>query len=146
MAGATDIFLTLVDDRQRWYCFHGLFRQSLHVCLEQMHSPTEIAALHLRAARGMLRTATWMPALQHAVAAGDIAAAAQIVAQHRHALMNHSQWQRLEHWIHLFPRAVIDENPDLLLGEVALKVVRQQISEMPALLDRVEALLARELV
>ena len=138
-----EIFLTPVDDRQRWYRLHGLFRQFLNARLEQMHSPTEIAALHLRASAWYAANGDLDAALQHALAAGDMAAAAQIVAQHRHALMNHSQWQRLEHWIHLFPRAVIDENPDLLLCEVALKVVRQQISEMPALLDRVEALLAR---
>ena len=138
-----DIFLTLVDDRQRWYRFHDLFRQFLYARLEQMHGPTEIAALHLRASAWYAANGDLDAALQHALAAGDMAAAAQIVAQHRHALMNQSQWQRLEHWIHLFPREVIDEQPDLLLSEVALKVVRQQISEMPALLDRVEALLAR---
>jgi LuxR family transcriptional regulator, maltose regulon positive regulatory protein len=139
----TDIFLTLVDDRQRWYHLHGLFRQFLNARLEQLHSPTEIAALHLRASAWYAANGDLDAALQHAVAAGDMAAAAQIVAQHRHALMNQSQWQRLQHWIHLFPRAVIDEQPDLLLCEVALKVVQQQIGEMPALLERVEALLAR---
>ena len=70
----------------------------------------------------------------------------QIVAQHRHELMNQSQWQRLERWVHLFPREVIDEQPDLLLIEVCLKFIRQQVGEMPALLDRVEALLARHAV
>ena len=139
-----DLFLTLVDDRQRWYRCHDLFRQFLRARLEQMHGPTEIAALHLRASAWYAANGDLDEALQHAVAAGDMAAAAQIVAQHRHALMNQSQWQRLDHWLHLFPREVIDEQPDLLLSEVALKVVRQQISEMPALLDRVEALLAAE--
>ncbi len=108
-----------------------------------MHGPAAIAALHLRASAWFAANGDLDEALQHAVAAGDMAAAAQIVAQHRHALMNQSQWQRLAHWIHLFPREVIDEHPDLLLGEVALKVVRQQISGMPVLLERVEALLAR---
>jgi LuxR family transcriptional regulator, maltose regulon positive regulatory protein len=139
----TDLFVTPVDDRQRWYRFHALFRQFLYARLEQMHSPTEIAALHLRASAWYAANGDLDEAVQHAVAAGDMVAAAQIVAQHRHALMNQSQWQRLQHWIHLFPRAVIDEQPDLLLSEVALKVVRQQIGEMPALLERVEALLAR---
>jgi LuxR family maltose regulon positive regulatory protein len=139
----TDIFLTLVDDRRHWYRLHGLFRQFLSARLEQTHGPTEIAALHLRASAWYAANGDVDEALRHAVAAGDMAAAAQIVAQHRHALMNQSQWQRLQHWIHLFPRAAIDEQPDLLLCEVALKVVRQQVSEMPALLERVEALLAR---
>ena len=140
---STGLFVTSVDDRQRWYRFHDLFRQFLRTRLEQTHGPTEIAALHLRASAWYAANGDLDAALQHAVAAGDMAAAAQIVALHRHALMNQSQWQRLQRWLALFPRAVIDENPDLLLCEVALKVVRQQINEMPALLERVEALLAR---
>jgi LuxR family maltose regulon positive regulatory protein len=68
-------------------------------------------------------------------------AAIRIVAQHRHELMNQAQWQRLERWLHLFPREVIDDQPDLLLIEVWLKYIRQRLSEVPALLDRVESLL-----
>ena len=73
----------------------------------------------------------------------DWAAAVQVVAEHRHELMNQSQWQRLERWVHLFPREVIDEQPDLLLSEVAVMVIRQLVGEMQARLDRVETLLAQ---
>ena len=79
-----DLFLTPVDDRQRWYRFHHLFRQFLSRRLEQTHGPTEIAALHLRASAWYAANGDLDAALQHALAAGDMAAAAQIVAQHRH--------------------------------------------------------------
>jgi LuxR family maltose regulon positive regulatory protein len=64
-----------------------------------------------------------------------------IIAQHRQDLMNRDQWQRLDRWLHLFPREVIDEQPHLLLLEVWLKFTRQQLGEATVSLDRVEALL-----
>jgi LuxR family transcriptional regulator, maltose regulon positive regulatory protein len=139
----SDLFLTPIDDRQRWYRCHDLFKQFLRHRLEQTHGPTEIAALHLRASAWYAANGELDQALLHALAAGDMTAATQIVAQHRHALLNQTQWQHLDRWIHLFPREVIDEQPDLLLIEVAVKGIRQQFSEVQALLDRVEALLAR---
>jgi ATP/maltotriose-dependent transcriptional regulator MalT len=60
-------------------------------------------------------------ALHHALHASDMTAAVQIVARHRHELMNQAQWQRLDRWVRLFPREVINEQPDLLLIEVWLK-------------------------
>jgi LuxR family transcriptional regulator, maltose regulon positive regulatory protein len=136
-----DLFLAPVDEQRRWYRCHHLFRQLLRHRLEQQHGRAEIAALHLRASTWLAQNGYLDEALHHALAAGNMIAAAQIVAQHRHALTNQAEWQRLDRWVHLFPREVIDEQPDLLLAEVWLKFMRQQLAEVPALLDRVEALL-----
>ncbi len=138
-----DLFLTPMDDQQHWYRVHDLFRQFLQTWLEQTYDPTEIAALHLRASAWYAANGDLDEALWHALAAGDMVAAVQIVGQHRHELMNRSQWQRLQLWIDAFPRAVIEEHPDLLLSQVTLRVIRQQVGEVPALLDRAEALLAQ---
>ena len=138
-----DLFVMPVDEQRQWYRCHGLFRQILLHRLAELQGPAEIAALRLRASAWFAANGYLDEALQQALAAQDWAAAVQVVAQHRHELMNRSQWQRLERWVHLFPREVIDQQPDLLLSEVALMVIRQQIGEMPALLDRVEALLAQ---
>ncbi len=138
-----DLFLAPVDDQQRWYRCHYLFRQLLRDRLQQLHGAAEIAALHLRASAWFAKNGYLDEALQHALAANDMAAAAQIVAQHRHDLINQGQWQSLERWIHLFPREVIDEQPDLLLIEVWMSFIQQRLGEMPALLDRIEALLPR---
>ena len=138
-----DLFLTPADDQRRWYRCHHLFRQLLRDRLQQLHGAAEIAALHLRASAWFAENGYLDEALQHALDANDMAAAVQIVAQHRHELMNQAQWQRLDRWAHLFPREVIDEQPDLLLIEVWLNFIRQRLGEMPALLDRVEALLPR---
>ena len=139
----TNLFLVSVDAQQRWYRCHQLFRQLLSDRLKQLHGPNEIAALHLRASTWFAANGYLDEALQHALAAHDVAAAVQIIVQHRHELMNQAQWQRLDRWVHLFPRKVIDEQPHMLLIEVWLKFIRQQFGEVPALLDRVEALLSQ---
>jgi len=116
----TDLFVVPVDEQRQWYRCHGLFRQLLAHRLAELQGPAEIAALRLRASAWFAANGYLDEALQQALAAQDWAAAVQVVAQHRHELMNRSQWQRLERWVHLFPREVIDQQPDLLLSEVAL--------------------------
>ncbi len=136
-----DYFLAAVDDQRQWYRCHHLFRQLLRDRLKQRYGPAEIAALQLRASAWFADNGYLDEALHLAQAGNDLAAAVRIIAQHRQDLMNRSQWQRLDRWLHLFPREVIDEQPHLLLLEVWLKFTRQQLGEAAALLDRVEALL-----
>ena len=138
-----DLFVVPVDQQRQWYRCHHLFRQILLHRLEELQGPAEIVALRLRASAWFAANGYLDEALHQALAAHDWAAALLVVMEHRHELINQSQWQRLERWVNLFPRAVINEYPDLLLSEVSLKFVRHQISDVPALLDRVEALLAQ---
>ena len=138
-----DLFLTALGGEPQWYSYQHLFRHFLNYQLRRRYSAEEIGALHRRASAWFAANGYLDEALQHALTASDMAAAVQIVAQHRHELMNQAQWQRLERWVRLFPRAVIDEQPDLLLIEVWMKFIQQQLNEMSALLDRVEVLLLR---
>jgi LuxR family maltose regulon positive regulatory protein len=135
----SDFFLTAAAGPQRWYRCHQLFRQLLRDRLEQQYGLTEIAALQLRASTWFASNGYLDEALHQALAAHDQPMAVQIIAQHRYELMNQAQWQRLERWLHLFPREVIDEQPHLLLVEVWLKFIHQQLREVSPLLDRVES-------
>ena len=120
---------------------HDLVRQFLHARLEQMHGSAEIAALHLRASAWYAANGDLDEALRHALAAGDMVAAVQIVAQHRYDLLNRSDWQSANRWLGMFPREVIDAQPDLLQIEIWMKFIQNQPAELPALFERVEALL-----
>ena len=138
-----DLFVVPVDEQRYWYRCHHLFRQLLSTRLQELYSPTEIAALRLRASEWFAAHGHLNEALHQAITARHWAAAVQVVAQHRQTLMNHSHWLQLERWIQLFPREVINQQPEILLSEVAVLVIRQRVGEMPALLDRAEALLAQ---
>jgi LuxR family transcriptional regulator, maltose regulon positive regulatory protein len=136
-----DLFVVPMDEQRHWYRCHHLFRQLLLQRLADLQGPAEIAALQLRASTWFAANGYLDEALHHALASGDAAAAVPIVAQHRHELMNQGQWQRLERWLHLFPREAVNAQPDLLLIEIWLKFIRQQLSEVAPFLDQVEALL-----
>ena len=138
---STDLFLTPIDEQQRWYRFHDLFRQFLRGCLKQMHTPSEIATLHLRASAWYAANSDLDQALRHAIAAGDVVAAVQIVAQNRHELLNRSEWLRANRWLGMFEREVIDAQPDLLQIEIWMKFIQNQPAEVPALFAQVETLL-----
>ena len=56
-------------------------------------------------------------ALGHTLAAGDDAAATQIVEAHRHQAINQERWQQLEVWLRLLPRRLVDKRPELLVLE-----------------------------
>ena len=103
----------------------------------------EIASLHSRASAWYGANGFVEDALHHALAAGDEAGAARLVETHRHTVMNHSQFQRLEQWLHLLPHQLIAERPGLLMLEAWFLQFRWQLTDLPAHLDRIEALLAQ---
>jgi LuxR family maltose regulon positive regulatory protein len=138
-----DLFLTPLGDERDWFRCHPLFQEFLLQQLAQQCDPTEIGALHVKASAWFAQNGYAEEALQHALAAGDTAAAVQIVARQRRELMNREEWLRLERWVQLFPREVIDREPELLLSEACYLRFRQQLTYLPPLLDRVETLLSQ---
>ena len=139
-----NLFLLSMDEERRWFRYHHLFRKLLIEQLEKQHGRAEMSVLHAKASAWFAQNGYAEDALQHALAAGDMAAAVQIFAHHRRELTNEEQWHRLERWVHLFPRAVIDQEPELLLSEVWFLINHQQLADVPPILDRVEALLAQQ--
>jgi LuxR family maltose regulon positive regulatory protein len=81
-------------------------------------------------------------ALRHLIAAGDYPSAVQLLAQHRHGLINEEQWRRLGRWISLFPREVVEGHPELLLSEAWIARSNARVLEIPPMLDRAEMLIA----
>ncbi len=138
-----NLFLLSVDDEQYWHRYHHLFRQLLRDQLEQQYGRAEVDGLHMKASDWFAGNGFAEEALRHALAAGQTEAAVQIVADHRCALMNDERWQLLERWVRLFPREVIDQEPELLLSEVWFQLNRDQHADMSPVLDRVEALLVQ---
>lgn len=51
------------------------------------------------------------------MAGQDTLRAVQLVAQHRHALLNTEQRPQLERWLRLFPATTLAQHPELLLSK-----------------------------
>ena len=137
-----DLFVIPLDDQQQWFRYHHLFQQFLQQRLRQQGSAEEVALLHTRASEWFAREGFIEEALSHILAAKDNSRAIRLVAQHRHALMIKDEWQRLARWLGLFPRETIDMEPELLVLEAWIKRVSWKLSELPAILQRIETLLA----
>ena len=94
-----NLFVVPLDAQNRWFRCHHLFQQLLQHQLKTRYSPDGIAALHARASAWLAENGLIEEALHHTLAAGDTAAAARLVAQHRHDLVNQEQWHRLAQWL-----------------------------------------------
>ena len=112
-----NMFTESLDGEQIWYRYHGLFRRLLRNELTRRLDAEEIQALHLRASAWYAGQRRIQQAVLHALAGQDTQAAVQLVAQHRHDMLDSEQRPRLERWLRLFPSEVIAEDPDLLLAK-----------------------------
>ncbi len=138
------VFTQSLDTKGQWYRYHHLFQELLRARLMRQSGADEVAALHLRASQWFARNGFIEEALGHALAGQDTAAAVRLVAQHRHALMNDEQWQRLESWLALFPAETVAEQVELLLTKAWLIDLDMAGSEHFAeTLDKAESLIVR---
>jgi ATP/maltotriose-dependent transcriptional regulator MalT len=85
-------------------------------------------------------------ALNHLLAASDVEAAAEVVAQRRYALMNQAEWPRLEQCLRAFSPDAVNQSPELLLLKPWLLYQRSRYAELPAEIESIEAALARTTV
>ena len=115
---AMNLFTMALDEQGQWYRYHHLFQALLRRRLTGKLNTQEIEALHLRASAWYAKHDELELALQHALAGNDAPSAVQLVAQHRHALLNTEQLPRLERWLRLFPAATLEQTPELLLVKV----------------------------
>ena len=84
-------FVLVLDYAHRWFRYHHLFQRLLQRLLKRRFNQDSIDALHKRASGWFAENGLIDEAIQHALEGGDTAAAAQLVAQHRHDLMNQEE-------------------------------------------------------
>lgn len=87
---SANLFLVPLDDERTWYRYHHLFSDLLRLMLEQTH-PGMAKELHLRASRWYESERLLPEALHHALAAGDMMLAAQLVSANVLALVEHAE-------------------------------------------------------
>lgn len=135
-----NLFLVALDDERHCYRYHHLFQQLLRSRLERRNNAAQIAQLHSRASAWYAQQGFVAEAITHALAAGDEEAAVQIVEAQRHPAMNQERWQQLDHWLHLLPRQLADQRPELLLATAWILVKQWRFFDIPPVLARIETL------
>ncbi len=93
-----NLFLVPLDDIRQWYRYHHLFAQVLRGQLARTE-PAIVSALNARASAWHRQSGSAEEAINHAVAAGDLAAAVGLIAGHWPAYMDVGRISTVRRWL-----------------------------------------------
>ena len=137
-----NLFLELADDGE-WFRYHPLFHALLQHQLEVRLPRDEITALHLRASAWFAAQGQLDQAIQHRVAAGDVAGAASLVEQHAHTALAREDWNALDGWLRLLPEPIVHSRPSLVLAKGWVSHYSGRSIPISAMSAELDALLTR---
>jgi LuxR family maltose regulon positive regulatory protein len=126
-----------LDDRRRWYRYHHLFADVLRAHLLGAQ-PERAAGLHRRAAAWFHEAGEPVAAVRHALAAGDVDRAAELVELAIPALRQIRREAVIRDWAHALPNDVIRNRPVLAIGLVGGLMSSNEFAGVAARLDDVE--------
>ena len=140
----TNLFLAPLDDEGRWYRFHHLFAQLLRVELER-REPGLAPVLHRRAYAWHRDHGTTGEAIQHAIAAGAYAEAAELIQGSWISYANTCRYDTVLAWLRRLPDEVLDGDVQLLLVQawvLSLSAAREEAALAIAAVERLGGLSA----
>ncbi|MFC1577899.1 LuxR C-terminal-related transcriptional regulator [Thermodesulfobacteriota bacterium] len=106
-----NLFVIALDNEGHWFRYHHLFHDFLKGELYKQWTKDRIASLHRGASRWFNENGLIEEAIDHLLAVGDTSATMQLILDHRHALMNHSQYFRLHRLLARLPENAVAEEP-----------------------------------
>jgi LuxR family maltose regulon positive regulatory protein len=110
-----NLFLVPLDDRRRWYRYHHLFADVLQARLLD-ERPDQVPDLHRRASSWYEQNGEQSVAIGHALAAGDVERAADLVELAIPALRRDRQEATVRRWLELIPDELVRVRPVLGVG------------------------------
>ncbi|MGH3496373.1 MAG: LuxR C-terminal-related transcriptional regulator [Nocardioidaceae bacterium] len=137
-----NLFVVPLDDQRRWYRYHHLFADVLHAHLLQ-ERPDAIPGLHRRASRWYAGAGEPEDAVRHALAAGDVDTAADLVEAAILDLRRERRESTIRRWANDFPDDVVRERPVLAVGFIGALMASNEFGEVEARLRAAEQTLAR---
>lgn len=140
--GKANLFLVALNTGSSHYRYQNFFADVLATRLRQTYSLEEINHLHAAACYWYRDQNRLLQAVPHALAAGEIALAADILEE----LVANSEDDRgdiLPHWLQKIPPVVLDLHPRLRIQWAILNIQHGEIKQAQALLDDAERSLAR---
>ena len=136
-----NLFLVPLDDRRRWYRYHHLFGDLLRSRLPDEHA--DVAALHRRASAWHDENGDSVAAVRHALAAGDLDRAADLVELAVPELRRNRQEATLRQWIDQLPDSLVERRPVLAMGFVGALMANNEFDDVERRLARIEQTLKR---
>ncbi len=123
----SNLFLVPLDTRRRWYRFHHLFGELLRNELTA-GTPERVPDLHRRAAAWLTANGAPDEAIPHLASAGDLAAAADLIAEHWSTYHDRGWVASILDWMRLLPTQTVRADPRLCLANAwaAITLGRQE--------------------
>ena len=136
-----NLFLVPLDDRRRWYRYHHLFADVLQVRLLD-ERPAAAPELHRRASAWYQSAGKPEAAVRHALAAGDVDYAADLVEAAIPDLLRERREPVIRRWVEELPRDIVRNRPVLAVGFIGGLMSDNQFEGIAQRLDAVEELLS----
>jgi LuxR family maltose regulon positive regulatory protein len=137
----SNLFVVPLDDSRQWYRYHHLFADVLRTHLVE-ERPGEVADLHRRACNWYDAAGEPVPAVRHALAAGDVEHAADLVERAILGLLRDRREATARRWLDDLPREVVAARPVLAVGLIGALMSSGDFADVERRLDDVERLLA----
>jgi LuxR family maltose regulon positive regulatory protein len=133
-----NLFLVPLDDRRRWFRYHHLFADVLRSRLVD-ERPELVDDLHRRAAAWFEAEGDRPEAIRHALAAGEVAKAAELIELAVPDLRQVRQDATLRRMLDALPAEVFADRPVLNLAMVGARMVTGDVAGVAQRLDAIEA-------
>jgi LuxR family maltose regulon positive regulatory protein len=139
---AAGLFVTSLDDEQRWYRFHHLFRDMLRRRLERDAGPERVRALRRRASDWLAGQGLWEEAGTQAIDANDVGRVTSLVETCLMTDRSIGAGLMIESWARRLPRDVVEASPTLSLARCGRLNIRGEVGALETELRRIDAMLA----
>ncbi|MEP7189372.1 MAG: helix-turn-helix transcriptional regulator, partial [Roseiflexaceae bacterium] len=136
-----NLFLIPLDDQRHWYRYHQLLAGVLRERVLRELTSVEVAALHRRAMRWFEQAGLLDEAIQHALAAGDFAHAADLIERSALPMALEGQQATVASWLAVLPEALRHERPLLVLAQAGIDGSNGDFAAAAALLQQAERMI-----
>jgi LuxR family maltose regulon positive regulatory protein len=133
-----NLFVVPLDMSRHWYRYHHLFGELLRADL-QRSEPDLVPALHRRAAAWFEAEGLVDEAVRHLVAAGDIAASADLIAADWVNELNVGGLSTVSGWLDLLPDEFVRQDPRLSAARAWIALNVGQFDDAHMWIEAVEA-------
>ncbi len=120
-----NLFIMPLDNERRWYRYHRLFADLLQRHLSQTRF-AEVSDLHRRASVWCEQHDFINEAIDHALAAGDLERAADLIEREAEPTLMRSEAATLLHWIAALPDRLVQTRSTLLFYDAWARVLSGQ--------------------
>jgi LuxR family maltose regulon positive regulatory protein len=137
-----NLFVVPLDDHRRWYRYHHLFADVLRAHLLDVR-PDDVVELHRRASDWYDQAGEPERAVRHALAAGDVDRAADLVEIAIPRLRRQRREAVTRRWVHDLPADIVADRPVLAVGFISAFTSGNEFDGVEERLRHVERLLRR---